>query len=538
MSYSTSVNRDTLTPVSFLKRSAQVYPDKVAVVYGQRKYTYRQFLDRVARLAGALEAAGIAAGDKVVFICPNTPPVLEAHFAVPMLGAVLVTVNPQLTSNEYHYIIDHSDARALFVDDESGDRLLPVIDHLGGVRLVVNICENPGSPVLSGPEYESFLNTAAPVALTTGRIDSEDALIAINYTSGTTGRPKGVMYSHRSTYLHSLGEVIESSLSPDCVYLWSLPIFHCNGWCFPWAVTAVGGTQVCLRRNSPREIFRLIEKEGVSHLCASPTVLQMMVCYPESRRVKLRRPLQVITAGSSPSPAVAQGMEEIGANISHVYGLTELHGPHSICAWQSSWVELDPDNVSRMKSRQGVPYTTSVHMSVVDPETMQPVPADGKSIGEVVMRGNNVMLGYYKDEEATGDAFRGGWFHSGDLGVVHPDGYVQIADRADDIIRSGEDLVSSREIEDVIYQHPDVFEVAVVSAPDPVKGEVPKAFVVLKQGANPAAEEIIDFCVRNSAGAKAPNSVVFSNIPKTATGKIIKAELRNRERASGTGRDE
>jgi fatty-acyl-CoA synthase len=309
-------------------------------------------------------------------------------------------------------------------------------------------------------------------------------------------------------------------------------MFHCNGWSFPWAVTAIGGTHICMRECLPKDIFYLIEKENVSHMCAAPTVLLMMICYPEARYVKLRRPLQVLTAGASPSPAIIYGMEEIGANITHVYGLTELHGPHSVCAWQAPWVELDPDNVSRMKARQGVPYTTSLHMAVVDSITLQPVPSDGETMGEVVMRGNNVMLGYYKDEGATDKAFRDGWFHSGDLGVVHPDGYIQIMDRANDIIVRGGNLISSIEIEEVIYQHPDVLEVAVVSTPDPVWGEVPKAFVVPKRGRTPTPEDIIEFCQQHHAEFKAPKTVEFCQLPKTATGKTIKAKLRHQEWSS------
>ena len=523
------VNSDVLSPVSFLSRSARVYPNKIAVVYGNLRYTYSEFQTRVHQLANALLDRGVVEGDKVVFICPNTPSLLEAHFAIPMIGAVLVCLNTQLSSGEYLHIIDHSDAKAVFVDNEFASQIHPVLSRLDKVKLLVSILDDDSSPVLQGTEYESFiLNSAKTKPAVDGIID-ENAMIAINYTSGTTGKPKGVMYSHRSTCLHTLGEIIESSLRPDSVYLWTLPMFHCNGWSFPWAITAVGATHVCLRHSLPEEIFNSIERENVSHLCAAPTTLLMMICFPEASQVKLHRPLEILTAGAPPSPVIIQGMEDIGANVTHVYGLTELHGPHSICAWQAPWVELDPDNVSRMKARQGVPYVTSLHMAVVDPITMEPVPYDGQTMGEIVMWGNNVMLGYYKDPEATEQAFQEGWFHSGDLGVVHRDGYIQVMDRAKDIIIRGGDFISSREIEDVIYQHPDVLEVAVVSAPDPIWGEVPKAFVVPKKGRKPTGEEIIDFCQKNHAKFKAPNTVEFCKLPKTATGKTIKAKLRTQE---------
>ena len=526
---SQSVNSDLLSPVSFLTRSARVYPNKVAVVYGDLRYSYREFQERIHQLAHSLLKQGIGVGDKVVFICPNTPPLLEAHFAIPMIGAILVCVNTQLSSREYLYIINHSDAKAVFVDNEYIAQILPLKSELAKVTLIVNICEKTCSSLLHGPEYESFLLGSAKTPPANAGVNDENDIISINYTSGTTGKPKGVMYSHRSTYLHALGEIVESSLKPDSVYLWTLPMFHCNGWSFPWAVTAVGATQVCLRQSEPPDIFQFIEKENVSHLCASPTTLLMMICSPEADRLRLRRPLEILTAGASPSPAIIQRMEEIGANITHVYGLTELHGPHSVCAWQPSWIELDPEKVSRMKARQGVAYTTSIHMEVIDPLTMQPVAADGKTIGEVMMRGNNVMLGYYKDQQATNRAFRHGWFHSGDLGVLHPDGYIQLMDRTGDVILRGDDVISSMEIENIIYQHPDVLEVAVVSTPDPLWGEVPKAFVVAKYGKNPTGQEIIEFCRKNDAEYKVPETVEFCRLPKTATGKTIKAKLRHQE---------
>lgn len=527
--FSSTVNSEILSPVSFLNRSATVYPDKDAVIYNDKRYTYRQFAERVYRLANALFDQGVGIGDKVVFIAPNTPPLLEAHYAIPMIGAVLVCVNTQLSAEEYLYIINHSDACIVFIDNEFACNISPITNKLDKVKMIVSLSEPAYEQIIDGPEYESFIATCSATCPKVQVIADENAMIAINYTSGTTGLPKGVMYSHRATYLHALGEIIESSLTPDSAYLWTLPMFHCNGWCFPWAVTAIGGTHVCLRQSNPKDIFHLIEQENISHMCASPTVLLNMVCYPDAARLKLRRSLHVLTAGASPTPVIIDGMEEIGINVTHVYGLTELHGPHSVCAWQAPWVELDPDNVSAMKSRQGVPYTTSGHMTVIDSHSMEPVANDGRTMGEVVMRGNNVMLGYYKDQEATDKAFRNGWFHSGDLGVVHPDGYIQIMDREKDLIIKGEDVLSSIEIEGIISKHPDVLEVAVVSTPDPVWGQAPKAFIVPKPGRTPKAEEIIAFCQQQDSEVQIPHTIEFGELPKTATGKTIKAKLRNQE---------
>ena len=519
---------DVFTPVNFIVRTAGVYGDKDAVVYKDRRYSYHEFYGRINRLASALLKIGIGKGDKVAFICPNTPPMLEAHFAVPMIGAALVSINIRLSSQEISYIINHSDATALFVDNEFSEVVKPILNELTTVESLINICDLSDEKSLNGMEYEEFLNTGsgAPVEIS---IKDEYEVASINYTSGTTGSPKGVMYHHRGAYLNALGEVMETGLNFRSVYLWTLPMFHCNGWCFPWAVTAVGGTHVCLRRVVAEEIFRLVETENVSHLCAAPTVLIGMSTYAEKNDIRLKSTLEVITAGAPPSPTIIQNMEAIGTNITHVYGLTEVYGPHSICAWQPKWDKLPVEERAVLKSRQGVPYTIAMYMSVVDPVSMTPVPRDGKTMGEILMRGNNVMLGYYKDPDATAKAFEGGWFHSGDLAVVHPDGYVQIMDRQKDIIISGGENISSVEVENIIYKHPEVQEVAVIPIPDPKWGEVVKAFVVPKDGCQPSAEDIINFCRENLAHFKAPKTIEFGELPKTATGKVQKAKLREKE---------
>lgn len=522
------VNFDILTPVIFLRRSVEVYPNKTAVIHGDKRYTYKDFFNRVNRLANALVQIGVGKGDKVAFLCPNIPPMLEAHYAVPMIGAALVSINIRLSHKEIAYIINHSDTKALFVDNELAHAIQPVIGELEGVKTIVNICDTSPSRPLGSLEYEEFLNssTDAPVK---HEIDDEYSVASINYTSGTTGLPKGVMYHHRGAYLNALGEVLESGMKSDSVYLWTLPMFHCNGWCFPWAVTAVGATHVCLRSVIPEEIFRLIQTEKISHLCAAPTVLIMMSSFPGAKEVKTERQLQIMTAGAPPAPAVIQKMEAMGANIIHTYGMTEVFGPHSVCAYQVEWDNLTPEERAKMKSLQGVPFVTTHYMDVVDPATMEPVPRDGKVIGEIVMWGNNVMLGYYKDPEATAEAFRGNLFHSGDLAVIYPNNYVSIMDRKKDIIISGGENISTVEIENTIYEHPDVLEVAVIPIPDSKWGEVPKAFVVPRNGSNPTAESIIEFCKKNLARFKAPKVVEFCDLPKTATGKIQKFKLREKE---------
>jgi len=519
---------DILTPVNFISRSASVYDDKTAIIYGDKRYSYTEFYKRVNRLASALKKIGVGKGDKVAFICPNIPPMLEAHYAVPMIGAALVSINIRLSSGEIAYILDHSDAKAAFVDNEFAGVVTPVINEIPKVKTFVNICDISNDKPLKGMEYEEFLATGSDAPMVPD-IDDEYQVMTINYTSGTTGRPKGVMYHHRGAYLNSIGEPLECDIDSRSVYLWTLPMFHCNGWCFTWGITAMGATHVCLRKVVPEEIYRVIEQDGVTHLCAAPTILIGMSSYATANNIRLKKQLNIMTAGAPPAPTIIQNMENLGANIIQVYGLTEVYGPHSVCQWQAKWDNLPIEERAKIKARQGVPYIVAMHMDVVNSETMESVPRNGEVIGEIVMRGNNVMLGYYKDPEATEAAFRGGWFHSGDLAVIHSNNYIQIMDRQKDIIISGGENISTVEVENVIYRHPDVMEVAVVSVPDDKWGEVPKAFVVPKPGTNPTAEDIINFCKDNLARFKAPKIVEFGELPKTATGKIQKFKLRDKE---------
>ena len=523
-----SVNYEPLTPISFLRRSAAVYGHKTAVVHNETRYTYIQLHQRVNRLASALSRLGLGKGEKVAFLCPNIPPMLEAHFGVPLAGGVLVSINIRLSPREISYILNHSDSRVLFVDSEFAGIVEQIKGEIPNIKTIVNILDGAAEKPLDGPDYEEFLLTGDPQPFPCP-IEDELDNITINYTSGTTGLPKGVMYSHRGAYLNAVGEIMENGMTSDSVYLWTLPMFHCNGWCFTWAVVAIGGINVCLRKVVPEEIYRLVEEEGVSHLCAAPTVLIAMAGYRKARECKMKTTLNVITAGAPPAPTVIKNMESIGAVVTHVYGLTEVYGPHSICEWQREWDSLDADEKAKIKARQGVAYINAEFMTVMSTSDMSEVPADGATMGEIVMRGNNVMLGYYKQPGESEEAFRGGWFHSGDLAVKHPNGYVEIKDRMKDIIISGGENISTVEVENVIYQHPDVMEVAVVAVPDPKWGEVPKAFVVLKPGASATAEDIINFCRNHIARFKIPKHIEFGDLPKTSTGKIMKYRLREKE---------
>jgi fatty-acyl-CoA synthase len=519
-----------LTPQSFLDRSAYVFREKTAIVYGRQRTTYPEFAARVNRLANALRDWGVRQGERVAFLCPNIPPLLEAHFGVPLAGGVLVAINTRLSSAEIEYILNHSESRLLFVDTELASLIAPIRESLATVQTIVNIVdEEAGAPGerLPGPDYESFLagGSADPLPFW---LEDENETISINYTSGTTGQPKGVMYTHRGAYLNALGEALELGMDSRSVYLWTLPMFHCNGWCFPWGVVAVGATHVCLRKYDPGKAIGLIMEEGVTHFCGAPTVMIMLINDPAVKDLKLRRPLRIAMAAAPPSPTIIQRVEELGAEIVHLYGLTETYGPHTICEWQSPWDELPVEQRARLKARQGVAYIHAADLRVVD-EQMNDVPADGASMGEVVMRGNNVMKGYFKRPDATAAAFRGGWFHSGDVGVMHPDGYIELRDRAKDIIISGGENISTIEVEQTLYKHPAVLEAAVIAVPHDKWGEVPKAFVTLKAEATASEQEIIDFCRERLAHFKCPKAVEFGPLPKTSTGKIQKFKLREKE---------
>ena len=523
-----SVYYQNLDPFSFLERSAFVYPDKPAVVYGERVYTYRELRERVDRLAGALRQAGVRKGDRVAFIVPNIPPMLEAHYGPMSIGAALVAVNTRLSPREVAYILNHSRARALVFDSEFAPLVREIRDEIPGVELCVQVVdEHPRAGDIPGPEYEEFL-ASAPPGPHRDPADSELDTVCVNYTSGTTGMPKGVQYHSRGAYLNALGEIIEMGLTWRSAYLWTLPMFHCNGWCFTWAVTAAGGTHVCLRRVDPAVVYDLIERRGVTHLCGAPTVLTGMEASPAAEGRDLAG-VTIATGGAPPAPQVVRRMEAMGATIIHLYGLTETYGPITICEPQPEWDAMSPDELAFAKAYQGMPYVhAGVGVRVVD-EQMRDVPRDGATMGEVVMRSNGVMSGYLDDPDATAEAFRGGWFHSGDIAVWRPDGQIELQDRAKDVIISGGENISSQQVEKVIMEHPGVLEVSVVAVPDDRWGEVPKAFVVPRDGETLTAAEIIAFCQERIARFKAPKHVEFGPLPKTATGKIQKYVLRDRE---------
>ena len=519
-----AVHLRALDPFDFLERSAYVYPEKTAVVDGAERRTYPEFLERVNRLAAALQSMGIRGGERVAVLAPNTAMVLEATFAVPRANGVLVALNTRLAPDEIDYILGHCGASLLLHDYELDGLVERLTAAIPRVRVAA-----PGEPARDGAfDYERVL-ADADVASLVPREVAEDDTISINYTSGTTGKPKGVMYTFRGAYLNALAEIFHANLRPESVYLWTLPMFHCNGWCFPWAVTAAGATHVCLRKVDAAGINHGVHHEGVTHFCAAPTVLIGLVNHSET--VPFPHRVVVTTAGAPPAPATIAQIEALGAELHHVYGLTEVYGPITECAWHSpEWDDHPAAERARLRSRQGVAMITLAadDVRVVDPE-LRDVPRDGTTQGEIVMRGNNVMKGYYADADATARAFAGGWFHSGDVAVRHPDGYVEIVDRAKDVIISGGENISTQQVEKLLLEHDAILECAVVAVPDEKWGEVPKAFVTLKPGRSAEAEELRDFMRARIAAFKVPKTFEFCELPKTSTGKIQKYVLRERE---------
>ena len=523
-----AANFTALTPLSFLARAAAIYPDKLAVVHGDLQYTYGEFYARCRQFADALRRRGVGPGDTVAVLAPNIPPLLEAHYGVPMAGAVLNALNTRLDARSIAFILDHGEAKLLIADREFAPVVSAALTELGRPLASVEIDDGYGSERIgAGTDYEAFLAEGDPAA--EWQVPSEEwAPIALNYTSGTTGNPKGVVYHHRGAFLNALGNSITFGLDRHSVYLWTLPMFHCNGWTYPWAVTAVAGTHVCLRRVEPAAIFAAIADHRVTHLCGAPVVLNMLIYAPEGVKRRFDHVIEAATGGAAPPSAVIGAMERMGFRITHLYGLTESYGPSTVCAWQEAWDDLPLDERAARMARQGVGSLTLGGQRVVD-AGMTDVPADGVTIGEVVLRGNTLMKGYLKNPAATEEAFREGWFHTGDLAVMHSDGYIEIKDRAKDIIISGGENISSLEVEEALYRHPHIMEAAVVARSDAKWGESPCAFVTLTPDApRLSAEDVIAWCRTNLAHYKVPRTVVFGTLPKTSTGKVQKYELRER----------
>ena len=523
------VNHVALTPLSFIERTAAVYGDYPAVIHGSIRRNWRETYQRSRRLASALAGRGIGQGDTVAVMLPNIPAMLEAHFGVPMIGAVLNALNVRLDAEAIAFMLEHGEAKVLITDREFHKVIAAALQLMAHPPLVVDVDdpEYGEGCAVSALDYEAFLAEGDPQFAWQWPEDEWQA-ISLNYTSGTTGNPKGVVYHHRGAYLNSLGNQMTWAMGNHPVYLWTLPMFHCNGWCYPWTVTALAGTHVFLRRVDPQKILTLIREHQVSHLCGAPIVLNALINMPDSAKAAIDHPVNAMVAGAAPPAKVIGAVEEMGIKVTHVYGLTEVYGPVTVCAWHAEWDEKPLQERARIKSRQGVRYATLEGLMVADPQTLEPVARDGNTLGEIFMRGNTVMKGYLKNPEATAEAFRGGWFHTGDLAVWHPDGYVEIKDRLKDIIISGGENISTIEVEDTLYRHPAVLEAAVVARPDEKWGETPCAWITLKAGFEDTREaDIIAFCREHLAGFKLPKTVVFRELPKTSTGKIQKYLLRD-----------
>jgi 3-(methylthio)propionyl---CoA ligase len=525
-------NYAPLTPLTFIERAAYVHPDHVAVIHGDEQYTWRETYARCRRLASALSRRGIGAGDTVAVMAPNVPAIYEAHFGVPMSGAVLNTLNTRLDAEAIAFQLNHGEAKVLITDREfSGiiEKALTLVSHRPFV-IDIDDPQYDGGTLLGEKDYEAFLEEGDQDYRWSPPQDEWEA-ISLNYTSGTTGNPKGVVYHHRGAYLNAVSNILSWGMPQHSVYLWTLPMFHCNGWCFPWTMAANAGTNVCLRKVDPKLIYDAIKTHRVTHFCGAPIVHSMLINAPEEMRRGLEHTVSGFVAGAAPPLAVIEGMEKIGFSITHVYGLTETYGPAAVCAKHPEWNELPLEKRVELNGRQGVASPMQEAMTVLDPETLEAVPWDGETMGEIMFRGNLTMKGYLKNLKASEEAFEAGWFHSGDLAVMEPDGYVKIKDRSKDVIISGGENISSLEVEDVLYRHPAVLVAAVVARPDEKWGETPCAFVELKEGASPGEQEMIEFCRNHLARYKVPKAVVFGPLPKTSTGKIQKFILRDRAKS-------
>ena len=523
-----------LSPLSYLARTAKVYPERVAMIYGERRQTWGQTYARCCQLAGALARRGIGPGDTVAAMLPNVPAMLEAHFGVPMTGAVLNTLNTRLDAEAISFMLQHGEAKVLLTDREFAPVIEKALVMLGDKRpLVIEVEDDTAPPGkhLGEVSYEAFLAKGDVKFAWKLPADEWDA-ISLSYTSGTTGNPKGVVTHHRGAYLNAASNALTWPMPHHATYLWTLPMFHCNGWCFPWTMALIAGTSVCLRRVDPALIFPLIREHHITHMCGAPIVYSMLINAPASLRDGITHTVQGLIAGAAPPAAVIEGCEHAGIDITHVYGLTEVYGPAAVCAKQESWAALPVEERARLNGRQGVPYPLQEDVTVLDPDTMQPVPTDGETMGEIFFRGNAVMKGYLKNPAATLEAFAGGWFHTGDLAVMYPDGYVKIKDRSKDIIISGGENISSIEVEDVLHKHPAVMLAAVVAKPDGKWGEVPCAFVELKPGVQATEDDIVDYCRQHLARYKVPKRIEFVTLPKTSTGKIQKFVLRDQVKST------
>jgi fatty-acyl-CoA synthase len=529
-----AANFVALSPLSFLERSAAVFPNRVALIYGDLRQTWRQTYERCRRLASALARHGVGRGDTVAAMLPNVPAMYEAHFGVPMTGAVLNTLNTRLDAEAIAFMLQHGEAKVLLTDREFSKVIKGALAMLGQQKVLVIEVEDDTAPAgehLGSIAYEAFLAQGDPAFAWQLPADEWDA-IALNYTSGTTGNPKGVVTHHRGAYLNATSNVVTWGMPQHAVYLWTLPMFHCNGWCFPWTMALNAGTSVCLRRVDPALIFPLIHEHHITHMCGAPIVYSMLIHAPAELRDGIQHTVQGLIAGAAPPAAVIEGCEKAGIDITHVYGLTEVYGPAAVCAKQPEWDALDLAERAALNGRQGVAYPLQEAVRVLDPETMQAVPADGETMGEIFFRGNIVMKGYLKNPQATAEAFAGGWFHTGDLAVTHPDGYIKIKDRSKDIIISGGENISSLEVEDALCRHPAVMLAAVVAQPDAKWGEVPCAFIELKPGAQVSEADLLEHCRGLLARFKVPKKVLFGELPKTSTGKIQKFMLRDQVKSA------